>query len=120
MTTNHETDVGASLDMGTYTIVSDDLDGSKARLRIGKDGQPALIELFSDVAVSAPALFDWQVADGVGTLRIDLTQAQLAALGGKGKWDYWIHVITQSGQVVPVAGGTGTVYVRGVALAKAG
>lgn len=117
---NFMTDVGASLDMGTFRIASADIAGSTARMRIGKAGQPALLELLSSSAPASPALFAWAVADGVGTLRVDLTQAQLGALGGvKGSWEYVVHVIAASGQVVPVDGASGIISLRAVPLAIA-
>jgi hypothetical protein len=114
---NHTTDVGASLDMGTYRIASPDIAGSTARMRIGKAGQPALIELSSASPPASPAAFSWEVADGVGLLRPDLSQQILAALGGtKGTWEYVVHIIAASGQVVPVDGAWGSITLRAVPL----
>lgn len=112
---NHTTDVGASLDMGTYRIASPDIAGSTARMRIGKAGEPALIELSSDAPPASPASFSWEVADGVGLLRPDLSQEILAALS-KGSWEYVVHIIAASGQVVPVDGAWGTITLRAVPL----
>jgi hypothetical protein len=115
-----ETDVGASLDMGTFTIASDALAGSTARMRIGRNGSAALLELDSAEPPDSPALFEW-TADGDGaTLRIDLSDEQVAELGaGSGIYDWQAHAITASGQVVPIDGCRGSIKVRAAVLAAA-
>jgi hypothetical protein len=111
-------DLGSGLDMGTFTVpAAAGLTGSKARLRIGRKGAAALIELFSDDPPDAPATFSWTLA--TTQVRIDLTKEVLAGTGGAGSWYYWVHIVTSDDQPIDVDNAEGILTINSIALAAA-
>jgi hypothetical protein len=115
---NFSTEHGESLDMGTFTLVSTALVGSRAILRIGESDESALIEMDSDDPPASPVRFEWSATSSGATLRIDLSVAQIETLPNDTlRWK--VRVITSAGQTVPVDGALGLITVKSGILAAA-